>query len=132
MDRWRSYKGFPLRIFLVALVLRLVPVLIMPKLGIGLDDMYQYDMLARSIAAGNGYRWYAQEDLPLIEQYLPLDFANVNYDPRGVPTSFRPPLYPAFLAVVYLVAGVGAQRFFIARLVQVPLAAVLAPLTYAL
>ena len=132
MNWWKSSKTFPLRIFLVALILRLIPVLATRTMGIGLDDMFQYDMLARSIAAGNGYRWYAQEDLPLIEQYMPLDFANVNYDPRGVPTSFRPPLYPAFLAVVYLVAGVGTQRFFIARLVQVPLAAVLAPLTYAL
>ncbi len=132
MNWWRSDKTFPLRIFLVALILRLIPVMTTPTLGIGLDDMFQYDMLARSIAAGNGYRWYAQEDLPLIEQYIHLDFANIQYDPRGVLTSFRPPLYPAFLALIYLVAGVGAHRFVVARLVQVPLAAALVPLTYAL
>jgi hypothetical protein len=32
--------------------------------------MFQYDMLARSIVAGNGYRWYAQADLPLCIRYL--------------------------------------------------------------
>lgn len=131
MDWWKSSKTFPLRIFLVALVLRLIPVLATASMGIGLDDMFQYDMLARSIAAGNGYRWYAQADLPLIQQYIPLDLNNVYYDPRGVQTSFRPPLYPTFLAIIYLVAGTGASRFFIARLVQVPLAAALVPLTYA-
>jgi hypothetical protein len=101
-------------------------------MGIGLDDMFQYDMLARSIVAGNGYRWYAEQDLPLIQPYIPLDLTSVDYDPRGVLTSFRPPLYPAFLALIYFVAGVGAKRFFIARLVQTVLAASLVPLTYAL
>ena len=132
MSWWKSPKTFPLRIFLVALILRLVPVIVMRDMGIGLDDMFQYDMLARSIVAGDGYRWYAQEDLPLIESYIHLDLNSVNYDPRGVLTSFRPPLYPAFLALVYFVFGVGAKRFFIARLVQTVLAASLVPLTYAL
>jgi hypothetical protein len=132
MSWWKLPKTFPLRIFLVALILRLVPVVAMHNMGIGLDDMFQYDMLARSIVAGNGYRWYAQEDLPLIQSYIHLDLTSVNYDPRGMPTSFRPPLYPAFLALIYFVAGVGAKRFFVARLVQTVLAASLAPLTYAL
>ena len=61
MSWWKLPKTFPLRIFLVALILRLVPVVAMHNMGIGLDDMFQYDMLARSIVAGNGYRWYAQE-----------------------------------------------------------------------
>ena len=132
MNWWKSPKTFPLRIFLVALILRLVPVVAMRTMGIGLDDMFQYDMLARSIVAGNGYRWYAQADLPLIQSYIHLDLTSTNYDPRGVLTSFRPPLYPVFLALIYFVAGVGAQRFFIARLVQTVLAASLAPLTLAL
>jgi hypothetical protein len=55
--------SFPLFIFLVALVVRLIPVIMARDLGIGLDDMFQYDMLARSIVAGDGYRWYAQDDL---------------------------------------------------------------------
>ncbi len=132
MSWWKSRQTFPLRIFLVALVFRLIPVLATRGMGIGLDDMFQYDMLARSIAAGNGYRWYAQEDLPLIQQYIPLDLTSVNYDPRGVLTSFRPPLYPAFLALIYFLTGTGASRFFTARLVQTVLGAALAPLTFAL
>jgi hypothetical protein len=122
---------FPLRIFLLALVLRLAPVIALRTMGIGLDDMFQYDMLARSIATGNGYRWYAYEDLKLLEPYVKFDLSSVDYDPvRGVPTSFRAPLYPAFLALVYFVSGVGAGRFFAARLVQTVLGASLAPLTY--
>ncbi len=102
----------------------------MRNMGIGLDDMFQYDMLARSIAAGNGYRWYAQQDLPLVLPYIHLDLNSTNYDPRGVLTTFRPPLYPAFLALIYLATGVGVQRFFIARLVQTVLGAALAPMTF--
>lgn len=119
-------------IFLVALVLRLLPVIAFRNLGIGLDDMYQYDMLARSIATGNGFRWYAAEDLPLVTSYLDLDLEGVHYDPRGILTSFRPPLYPAFLALIYFLTGITARRFLIARLVQAVLAATMVPLTYAL
>jgi hypothetical protein len=132
MTWWKSPKTFPLRIFLIALLLRLVPVVVMRNMGIGLDDMFQYDMLARSIAAGDGYRWYAEEDLPTVLPYLQLDLTSIEYDPRGVLTSFRPPLYPAFLALIYFVFGVGVKRFFIARLVQAILAASMVPLTYAL
>jgi hypothetical protein len=132
MSWWKSSKTFPFRIFLIALLLRLVPVMIMRNIGIGLDDMFQYDMLARSLAVGDGYRWYAEEDLPTILPYLQLDLSSINYDPRGVLTSFRPPLYPAFLALVYFMFGIGVKRFFVARLVQTVLAASMAPLTYAL
>jgi hypothetical protein len=121
-----------MRIFLIALVARLVPVLIMRNVGIGLDDMYQYDMLARSIASGNGYRWYAEADLPTVLPYLKLDLVSVNYDPRGVLTSFRPPLYPTFLALVYLIFGTGAHRFYFARIIQAILGALLAPMTFTL
>ena len=124
--------SFPACIFLVALVLRLIPVLFSFNLGIGLDDMFQYDMLARSLVSGNGYRWYAQPDLYLVQPYLHFDLSTVDYDPRGVLTSFRPPLYPAFLALIYFLAGTGSRRFFVARLVQAFVAASLAPLTYAL
>ena len=41
---------------MIALILRLIPVILARGLGIGLDDMFQYDMLARSLAAGNGFR----------------------------------------------------------------------------
>lgn len=120
-------------IFLLALVLRLGLVLAFADLRIGLDDMFQYDMLARSIAAGNGYRWYAQEDLRLIQRYvgryLPPMQVPPEYDPRGILTSFRPPLYPAFLALIYLLVGSGPHRFLAARIVQALLGAALSPLT---
>ena len=118
-------------IFFVALIFRLIPVLLTRSLGIGLDDMFQYDMLARSLATGNGFRWYAREDLEMLEQYVDFDLSSVDYDPvRGVPTTFRAPLYPAFLALIYYIAGMGAGRFFAARLVQAGLGALMAPLTY--
>jgi hypothetical protein len=125
-------RSFLIRIYLVALVLRIVPVILARGLGIGLDDMFQYDMLARSLASGNGYRWYAREDLQLLEPYVDFDFNSVQYDPvRGVRTSFRAPLYPAFLASIYLVSGSGFGRFLTARIAQaVLLGAPLAPLTY--
>jgi hypothetical protein len=125
-------KSFAIFIYIVALVLRLIPVLLSRGLGIGLDDMFQYDMLARSLAAGNGFRWYAQPDLNLIAPYVKFDLSTVDYDPvRGVPTSFRAPLYPSFLALVYVIFGTGSSRFFAARLAQaILLGAPLAPLTY--
>ncbi len=123
--RWRLNLAL---IFLLALALRLAVVLSTTDLPIGLDDMFQYDMLARSIVAGDGYRWYAQEDLGLIQQYVRME-PPPDYDPRGVLTSFRPPLYPAFLALVYAVVGTGPRRFLAARLVQALLGAGLVPLT---
>lgn len=125
--------SFPIRIYFVALIFRLIPVLLTRGLGIGLDDMFQYDMLARSLASGHGFRWYAQEDLKLLEPYVDFDLSTANgYDPAyGMYTSFRAPLYPAFLAVVYTFSGLNFSRFFAARLVQVIfLGAPLAPLTY--
>jgi 4-amino-4-deoxy-L-arabinose transferase-like glycosyltransferase len=51
-----------------------------------IDDAHNYDMHARSIAAGDG-------------------FARIGSGPSGQ-TAFRPPGYPYFLAGVYLVSGV--------------------------
>ena len=126
-------KSFAFRIYFVALVLRLIPILLARGLGIGLDDMFQYDMLARSLAAGNGFRWYAQADLDQLAAFVEFDLSTVDsYDPTlGVPTSFRAPLYPAFLALIYFVNGTDFSRFFAARLAQaIFLGAPLAPLTY--
>lgn len=121
----------PLRLFFLALVLRLIPVLVSINLPIGLDDMFQYDMLGRSLAAGNGFRWYAQPDLDLIHSYVP-DFAFIgDYDPRGVETSFRAPGYPTFLAAIYSVSGL-EWRLFAARLGNAFLGATLAPMAYSL
>jgi len=125
--------SFPVRIYLIALALRLIPVLLTRGLGIGLDDMFQYDMLARSLASGNGFRWYAQADLNQLAPYVDFDLSTIKeYDPAiGIAASFRAPLYPAFLAVVYFFSGTGFARFFAARLAQaIFLSAPLAPLTY--
>jgi len=128
-----SSKSFALRIYVIALVLRLIPVFLARGLGIGLDDMFQYDMLARSLASGNGFRWYAHEDLNQLAAFVDFDLSSVKeYDPiLGIPTSFRAPLYPTFLAIVYSFSGTGFSRFFAARLAQaILLGAPLAPLTY--
>lgn len=125
--------SFPIRIYIIALIFRLIPVFLTANLGIGLDDMFQYDMLARSIASGNGFRWYAEEDLQMLSQYVDFDLSTAkNYDPEyGLYTSFRAPLYPTFLAIVYFIFGQEFSRFFYARLVQaIFLGAPLAPLTY--
>jgi hypothetical protein len=127
------FKSFAFRIFLAALLLRLIPVLLSRGLGIGLDDMFQYDMLARSLAGGHGFRWYTQADLDRFASFLTFDLSSLkDYDPRlGIRTSFRAPLYPAFLAVVYFFSGADFSRFFAARLAQaIFLGAPLAPLTY--
>jgi hypothetical protein len=128
-----SGKSFAFRIFIVALVLRLIPVIFARGLGIGLDDMFQYDMLARSLAGGHGFRWYAQADLNQLASFVHFDLTSVkDYDPSlGIRTSFRAPLYPTFLAIIYFFSGVGFSRFFAARLAQaIFLGAPLAPLTY--
>jgi hypothetical protein len=127
------FKTFAFRIFIVALVLRLIPVFLARGLGIGLDDMFQYDMLARSLAGGHGFRWYAQTDLNQLAAFVHFDLTSVkDYDPSlGIPTSFRAPLYPAFLAIVYFFSGTGFSRFFAARIAQaIFFGAPLAPLTY--
>jgi 4-amino-4-deoxy-L-arabinose transferase-like glycosyltransferase len=121
----------PKRFFLVALAIRLIPVLLSHSLGIGLDDMFQYDMLARSLSAGNGFRWYSEPDLDLIRKYIPVDTSQVAYDPRGVEATFRGPMYPIFLAGIYFFSGT-TYRFFAARLAQAFLGALLAPMTYLL
>jgi hypothetical protein len=127
------FKSFGFKIYLVALVLRLIPVFLARDLGIGLDDMFQYDMLARSLASGHGFRWYAEADLHRLASFVDFDLTSVkDYDPAlGIPTSFRAPLYPAFLAIVYFFNGIDFSRFFAARLAQaIFLGAPLAPLTY--
>ncbi len=92
--------------------------------------MFQYDMLARSIASGNGFRWYAPADLARIAPFLHLNLATLALDPRGMLTTFRAPLYPSFLAIIYFFIGINDGRFFAARLAQTVVGALLAPLTY--
>ena len=92
--------------------------------------MFQYDMLARSLASGNGFRWYAPGDLARISPYLHLNITSLNLDPRGIITTFRAPLYPGFLSLIYFFNGINDGRFFAARVAQTILGALLAPLTY--
>ncbi len=92
--------------------------------------MFQYDMLARSLASGNGFRWYAPPDLARLAPYLHFSLNAAALDPRGMLTTFRAPLYPAFLSVIYAINGINDGRFFAARLMQSVLGALLAPLTY--
>jgi len=122
---------FHRKIFLIALLLRVIPVILTRSLGIGLDDMFQYDMLARSLASGKGFRWYAYNDLKILEPYVDFDLSSLEYDSeKGVLTSFRAPFYPIFLALIYSLIGAGVERFFVVRLVQAGLNALIAPLTY--
>lgn len=121
-----------LGLFAAALAPRLALALIFLRYPIGLDDMFQYDMLARSLASGNGYRWYAAADVaplrPYLERAYGWDLDGVTIPARGFPTSFRPPGYPAFLAGIYLLSGFGL-RLPATRVAQAILGAALAPLT---
>lgn len=128
----RARREFFWLVFLAGLIARLLPTALAYNLGIGLDDMFQYDMLARSLVEGKGYRWYAEADLEMLKPYIDFDFSKGNYDPQGMPSSFRPPLYPLFLAGVYALSGITLRRFFWARVAQAVLGSLLAPLTYAL
>jgi hypothetical protein len=62
-----SQLKIPVLLYVLAACLRMIPVLATPDLPIGLDDMFQYDMLGRSLAAGHGFRWYAPPDQALIK-----------------------------------------------------------------
>ncbi|MEX0788672.1 MAG: glycosyltransferase family 39 protein [Anaerolineales bacterium] len=117
---------------LAGLVPRFALALVFLRFPIGLDDMYQYDMLARSLASGNGYRWYAAADVlpirPYLERVYGWDFENQDLPEKGFLTSHRAPGYPAFLAGIYALSG-PEDRIAAARLAQAVLGAALAPLT---
>lgn len=105
MDRerhsWRPVVAFSV----VAVVLRLIPILLAVDMGIALDDMFQYDALAESIRLGQGFTWYG-----------------------GIPTAARAPLYPVFLAAIYTLFG---RSFVAARIIQALVASLLPLVTYA-
>ncbi len=115
-------------LWLVALAPRLILALVFYSYPIALDDMFQYDMLARSIDRGDGYRWYAPADIETLKPYLSqfLDIPKLNTPPQGLETTFRPPGYPFFLAVLYKLVPM-EDRFGFARLVQAVLLALMAP-----
>lgn len=118
-----------LGLWLLALLPHLVFVLMFIKYPIALDDMFQYDMLARSLISGNGYRWYAAEDMEALRPYMSqfLDLSKLNPPPEGVLTAFRAPGYPFFLAGLYGLVP-SEIRFAVVRVVQAALMALMAPL----
>ncbi len=122
-------------LFLLALVPRLALALTFLDLPLGLDDMFQYDMLGRSLAAGDGYRWYGRSDVeqlrPYLDRYYGVDLPTDSVPEAGYLTTFRPPGYPFFLAAVYAVVGM-TDRLAAVRLIQALLGALLAPGTAAL
>jgi hypothetical protein len=124
-----TFSKLLLIVFLFSLLLHIGMVLLFIDEPIALDDMFQYDMLARSISQGNGYRWYAQADVETLRPYYSqfLDLDALPFPKLGLPTTFRAPGYPAFLALLYLLVPLSAH-FILARLVQALLAAALAPL----
>lgn len=83
-------RYFVCLVFLAALILRLV--FVIPSLEIPVSDAAAYDNLGLSISQGKGY---------------------INND--GSPHSFRPPFYPAFLAVMYKLFGHSYQAVRIAQ-----------------
>ncbi len=99
---WRE-GTFLLVVYLVALAPRLAFVLVAGHSPPGVDEV-EYDIIAKSIIDGKGFSWYL-----------------------GLPTSFRPPGYPWFLAGVYWLLG---PNVFRARMVQAFLTAGHALLTY--
>ncbi len=128
---WLSRRAF-LALFALGLLPRLLLVLAFLHAPIGLDDMHQYDMLARSLVAGNGYRWYGRDDVallrPYLERYYELTIPTSEVPEEGLLTTFRAPGYPLFLAGLYLLFGLD-QRLAVARLAQALLGGALAPLT---
>ena len=71
-------------LFAGSFLLHLVVALIFIRYPIALDDMYQYDMLARSIRDGRGYRWYSQADLDVLWPYYErMVEVERSHSPRG-------------------------------------------------
>lgn len=106
-------------IFLFSLMTHLIVVASFINMPIALDDMFQYDMLARSLISGRGYRWYTPEDVeklrPYLERIIPLD--EITFPEEGLQTAHRPPGYPFFLSAIYLISA-GPARFAWVRVIQ--------------
>lgn len=115
--------------FLGSFLLHLGVAVVFLNYPIALDDMYQYDMLARSIRDGRGYRWYSQADLEVLWPYYEplIEVERAEFPDEGLPTAHRAPGYPLFLAMLYVFTP-DAARFAVARVAQAGLAAALAPL----
>lgn len=119
----------------LGLLPRLVLALAFLRYPIGMDDMLQYDMLARSLAAGHGYRWYQRQDVermrPYLEAYFGVDLPIEQVPVEGFLTVHRPPGYALMLSALYALVGLEG-RIASARLFQAFLGALLAPLAFVL
>ncbi|MBS1250447.1 MAG: hypothetical protein MAG431_02041 [Chloroflexi bacterium] len=117
-------------LWLMALLPRLILAIAYFGHPIALDDMFQYDMLARSLLEGKGYRWYNQEDFETLRSYYSqfLDMEDLEVPEDGLVTTHRAPGYPAFLSSIYAVAP-SEERFGWTRIAQAAFTATLAPLT---
>lgn len=129
---WVNEIAFPkmlLLLFMGSFLLHLGVAVVFLNYPIALDDMYQYDMLARSIRDGRGYRWYSQADLEVLWPYYEplIEVERSAFPDEGLPTAHRAPGYPLFLAMLYVFTP-DAARFAVARVAQAGLAAALAPL----
>ncbi len=121
-DPFRLTKRAKFLLFLFALLVHLAAVLPFLSMPIALDDMYQYDMLARSLSSGNGYRWYSAADVEVLEPYLKkfMPLEEMTFPENGIRTAFRPPGYPIFLSGFYRFDS-GANRFIPVRIAQAAL-----------
>lgn len=118
------------RLWLLALLPKLVLAGFFFNFPISLDDMYQYDMLARSLKRGEGFRWYSREDFQPLRPYYErlIDLEEIDLPESGFKTAHRGPGYPFFLSLIYR-AVPDQHRFGWARIIQAALMAGLAPLT---
>ena len=124
-----SFQKLLILLFIGSFLIHVIIVTIFINQPIALDDMFQYDMLARSLKDGNGFRWYSKADVEILRPYYSqfLDIDHLFFPVKGLATAFRAPGYPFFLALLYLFVP-ESFRFIFARLVQAGLTAVLAPL----
>jgi hypothetical protein len=126
----RPPKRIYLALWLVGIVPRLILALVFFDQPIALDDMFQYDMLARSILSGEGYRWYKRADFETLRPYYRrfIDVSDIEVPEQGLKTTFRAPGYPIFLAGLYALFP-SQTRFGWTRIAQALLTASLAPLS---
>jgi 4-amino-4-deoxy-L-arabinose transferase-like glycosyltransferase len=105
-------RSWTLSIFLVALTLRLGFVLLYPEFPLGRDDAFGYDRLGWNLASGRGFVGPSPE---------------ASRQSPDVPEVRVGPVYPAFLALVYLTAG---HRTHAVRILQAVLSAMVVLLLY--
>ena len=115
----RSDTVFLIVVCLVAFILRFAFVYAAREAQLTYDEL-QYDDIAKHLVDGKGYSWYT--DVPF--GYETIENAN----PGGIQTTFRPPLYPWFIAGIYTLFGKG--NFLAVRIAQAVLGALIPLIAY--